>query len=50
MDWPGKDASAQFRGWRSFTPAGQGKHVTQEDADYEYVCGAFLYRRMIASA
>lgn len=50
MGWPepGKNASSQFKGWRTFTPAGEGKHVTQSNADYEYVCGDFLYRRMIA--
>lgn len=50
MGWPepGKPASSQFRGWRSFTPSGKGKHVTQANADYEYVCADFLYRRMIA--
>lgn len=50
MGWPepGKTASSQFKGWRSFTPSGEGKHVTQSNADYEYVCGDFLYRKMIA--
>jgi transcriptional regulator with XRE-family HTH domain len=50
MGWPepGKSAASQFKGWRSFTPSGEGKHVTQSNADYEYVCGDFLYRKMIA--
>lgn len=50
MGWPepGKSASSQFKGWRSYTPAGEGKHVIQANADYEYMCADFLYRRMIA--
>jgi lambda repressor-like predicted transcriptional regulator len=47
MGWPEQTAD-QFKGWRSFTPKGEGRHVTQPYADYEYVCGEFLYRRMIA--
>ena len=50
MGWPeqSKSTSEQFKGWRSFTPLGEGRHVTQTHADYEYVCGDFLYRKMIA--
>lgn len=50
MGWPepGNKASAQFKGWRSYTPQGAGNHVEQPNADYEYVCGDFLYRKMIA--
>lgn len=50
MGWPapGKSAATQFKGWRSYTPAGEGRHVTQPAMDYEYVCGDFLYRKLIA--
>lgn len=49
MGWPqpGGEAISQFQGWRSFTPAGEGKRVQQTNADYEYVCSDFLYRRIV---
>jgi hypothetical protein len=34
-------------GWRSVTKRGEGHHVTQPNADYEYLCTDFLYRRMV---
>jgi lambda repressor-like predicted transcriptional regulator len=34
-------------GWRSFTPAGKGHHVTQPHADYEYLCSEYLFRKMV---
>jgi hypothetical protein len=50
MGWPepGKIAATEFKGWRSYTPHGEGQHVTKSHDDYEYVCGDFLYRKMIA--
>jgi transcriptional regulator with XRE-family HTH domain len=50
MGWPepGKGGPTQVKGWRSYTPHGEGKHVNQENADYEYVCADFLYRKMVA--
>jgi len=44
----GKEAApAQASGWRSLTRRGEGHHVTQNNADYEYLCGEYLYRRMV---
>lgn len=37
----------QASGWRSVTRGGQGQHVTQPNADYEYLCGDFLYRKLV---
>lgn len=50
MGWPepGQIGAAQFKGWRSHTPSGEGQHVTKPYADYQYVCSDFLYRKMIA--
>lgn len=50
MGWPdqSKSAAMEFKGWRSCTPSGEGQHVVKPHADYEYVCGDFLYRKMIA--
>lgn len=50
MGWPdpGKNAASQFKGWRSYTPHGRGNHVVQSNADYEWVCGDFLYRKLVA--
>jgi transcriptional regulator with XRE-family HTH domain len=38
---------AHAKGWRSLTRRGQGHHVEQNNADYEYLCGDFLYRKMV---
>jgi transcriptional regulator with XRE-family HTH domain len=40
-------ASANVTGWRSLTRRGEGHHVTQKNADYEYLCGDFLYRKTV---
>lgn len=40
-------ASTQASGWRSVTRRGAGQHVTQNNADYEYLCGDYLYRKMV---
>ena len=40
-------ASANVTGWRSLTRRGEGHHVTQRNADYEYLCGDFLYRKTV---
>lgn len=40
-------APAPAHGWRSVTRRGEGHHVTQPNADYEYLCTDFLYRRMV---
>lgn len=40
-------AVAHAKGWRSLTRRGQGHHVAQNNADYEYLCGDFLYRKMV---
>lgn len=40
-------APAPAHGWRSLTRRGEGHHVTQPNADYEYLCTDFLYRRMV---
>jgi transcriptional regulator with XRE-family HTH domain len=42
-----KPSSVHANGWRSVTRAGEGHHVTQPNADYEYLCTDFLYRRMV---
>jgi hypothetical protein len=34
-------------GWRSVSKRGDGHHVTQPNADYEYLCNDFLYRKMV---
>jgi DNA-binding Xre family transcriptional regulator len=34
-------------GWRSVTRRGEGHHVTQPNADYEYLCNEFLCRKMV---
>ena len=43
-----KAAPATAHGWRSVTRRGEGHHVTQANADYEYLCTDFLYRRMVS--
>ncbi|MGH6952328.1 MAG: helix-turn-helix domain-containing protein [Vitreimonas sp.] len=43
-----KAAPAAAHGWRSVTRRGEGHHVTQPSADYEYLCTDFLYRRMVS--
>lgn len=40
-------AASQASGWRSVTRGGAGHHVTQNNADYEYLCGDYLYRKMV---
>lgn len=40
--------AAPAHGWRSMTRRGEGHHVTQPNADYEYLCTDFLYRRMVS--
>jgi transcriptional regulator with XRE-family HTH domain len=40
-------APVHANGWRSVTRRGDGHHVTQPNADYEYLCTDFLYRRMV---
>jgi transcriptional regulator with XRE-family HTH domain len=44
---PTKGASVHASGWRSVSRRGEGRHVTQPNADYEYLCTDFLYRRMV---
>jgi DNA-binding Xre family transcriptional regulator len=39
--------SSQASGWRALTRRGGGHHVTQSNADYEYLCGDYLYRKMV---
>lgn len=39
--------SSLAAGWRSITRRGEGHHVTQSNADYEYLCGDYLYRKMV---
>src|SRR5688572_14159135 len=34
-------------GWRSVSRRGEGHHVTQANADYEYLCNDFLYRKLV---
>lgn len=34
-------------GWRSVSRRNEGHHVTQPNADYEYLCNDFLYRKMV---
>ncbi len=48
----GSDASTgptpvHAKGWRSATTRGHGHHITQNNADYEYLCTDFLYRKMV---
>ena len=38
---------AHAKGWRSVTKRGAGHHVTQSNADFEYLCTDFLYRKMV---
>lgn len=38
---------AYASGWRSVTKRGEGHHVAQNNADYEYLCRDFLYRKMV---
>lgn len=38
---------ARAQGWRSVTRAGKGHHVTQPHSDYEYLCGDYLFRKMV---
>lgn len=40
-------APVHANGWRSVTRRGEGHHVTQPNADYEYICTDFLYRKMV---
>jgi transcriptional regulator with XRE-family HTH domain len=40
-------ASGSVSGWRSLTRRGEGRHVTQRNADYEYLCSDFLYRKTV---
>jgi mannose-6-phosphate isomerase-like protein (cupin superfamily) len=44
---PKGPGTVQASGWRSVTRRGEGHHVTQPNADYEYLCTDFLYRRMV---
>lgn len=39
--------AGRAHGWRAVTRAGDGHHVTQLNADYEYLCGDYLYRKMV---
>lgn len=39
--------AARPHGWRAVTRAGEGHHVTQAYADYEYLCGDYLFRKMV---
>ena len=41
--------ASRFQGWRSFTPAGTGKHVGQGHADFEQLCSDFLHRQIVGS-
>ncbi len=40
-------ASTQASGWRTLTRRGAGHHVKQANADYEYLCNDYLYRKMV---
>lgn len=40
-------AASHASGWRTVTRRGEGQHVTQNNADYEYLCGDYLYRKMV---
>lgn len=40
-------SGASVTGWRSLTRRGEGHHVTQKNADYEYLCGDFLFRKTV---
>lgn len=40
-------AASQAHGWRSITRRSDGQHVAQNNADYEYLCGDYLYRKMV---
>jgi transcriptional regulator with XRE-family HTH domain len=40
-------ALVHAKGWRSTTKRGHGHHVTQRNADYEYLCTDYLYRKMV---
>jgi|CXWL01.1.fsa_nt_gi DNA-binding Xre family transcriptional regulator len=44
---PKTSAPPNANGWRSVTRRGEGHHVTQGNADYEYLCTDFLYRKMV---
>ena len=44
---PGPNTIAHARGWRSVTKRGAGHHVTQNNADFQYLCTDFLYRKMV---
>lgn len=44
---PAGAPQSHAKGWRSITRRGQGHHVAQNNADYEYLCGDFLYRKMV---
>jgi DNA-binding Xre family transcriptional regulator len=44
---PKAHSPVHANGWRSVTRRGEGHHVTQPNADYEYLCTDFLYRRMV---
>ncbi|GAM97777.1 transcriptional regulator, HTH_3 family [alpha proteobacterium U9-1i] len=47
-DTPRGPSPVNAHGWRSVTRRGQGEHVTQPNADYEYLCTDFLYRKMVS--
>lgn len=40
-------SSGSVTGWRSLTRRGEGHHVTQRNADYEYLCSDFLFRKTV---
>lgn len=40
-------ARANASGWRSVSRRGEGHRVTQPNADYEYLCTDFLYRKLV---
>jgi transcriptional regulator with XRE-family HTH domain len=42
-----KAAPHNANGWRSLSRRNEGQHVTQPNADYEYLCNDFLYRKLV---
>ncbi|NEX93232.1 XRE family transcriptional regulator [Caulobacter sp. 17J65-9] len=39
--------ATRAHGWRAVTRAGEGHQVTQGNADYEYLCGDYFFRKMV---
>jgi transcriptional regulator with XRE-family HTH domain len=44
---PKAPASVHASGWRSVSRRGEGHSVKQPNAEYEYLCTDFLYRKMV---